>query len=227
MAAIMADDDIEVRQALVAKCGDKQVILDHITVNGIPFIKLTKQNVQLGKLCNALQDKKYFRGADIFSYLLQKRNSEVNKLIKLAAFADDPFAEIGQADDQDGMLGASRNELFTKYKIPEVIKLSIPAFKNHAAVQIHVLATSKLAASIYMEASGVNLKWFKTACCHAWLEAADEHSSPKKRNVDIGQLQVEASKVIKLKANTATKIEMYCNYKQGSGRWSKKHMSTQ
>ena len=159
--------------------------------------------------------------------MLQKRNSEVNKLIKLAAFADDPFAEIGQADDQDGMLGASRNELFTKYKIPEVIKLSIPAFRNHAAVQIHVLATPKLAASIYMEASGVNLKWFKTACCHAWLEAADEDSSPMKRKVDIGELQIEASKVIKLKANDATKIEMYCNYKKGSGRWSKKHMSIQ
>ena len=227
MAAIMADDDIEVRQALVAKCGDKQVILDHITVNGTPFIKIVKQNHALASLCNGLKGDKYFPGADVFSYLIQTRNNEVSKLMKLAAIADDPFAEIGQADEND-MIGTSRHELFTKYKIPEVIELSIPEFETqlhtkHAAVRIHVLATSKLAASIYMEASAVNLKWFKKACFHSWL--AEAVSPMKRKAVDIGELQIEASKSIKIKKNDATKVEMYCNYKKESGRWSKKTLS--
>ena len=227
--AIMADDDIVVRQALVAKCGDKQVILDHITVSGTPFIKMNKKNYALANLCNALEGTKYFPGADVFSYLLQKRNEEVSKLIKLAANADDPFAEIERADDvdEDDMQGTSRHELFMKYKIPEVIELSIPEFETQnikqCAVRIHVLATAKLTASIHMEASAVSLKWFKNACFHSWF---DEAVSPLKRKaVDIGDLQIEASESIKIKKNDATKVEMYCNYKKESGRWSKKTLS--
>lgn len=227
--AIMADDDIVVRQALVAKCGDKQVILDHITVSGTPFIKMTKKNYALASLCNALEGTKYFPGADVFAYLLKKRNEEVIKLIKLAANADDPFAEIERADDvdEDDMQGTSRHELFMKYKIPEVIELSIPEFETQnikqCAVRINVLATAKLTASIHMEASAVSLKWFKNACFHSWF---DEAVSPLKRKaVDIGELQIEASESIKIKKNDAAKVEMYCNYKKESGRWSKKTLS--
>jgi hypothetical protein len=160
--------------------------------------------------------------------LLQTRNNEVSKLIKLAAIDDDPFAEIARADDvdEDDMQGTRRHELFMR-KIPEVIELSIPEFETqntkHAAVRIHVLATAKRGASIYMEATAVSLKWFKNACVHSWL---DEAVSPMKRKaVDISEWQIEASETIKIKKNDANKVEMYCNYKKESGRWSKKTLS--
>jgi len=225
----MADDDIVVRQALVGKCGDKQIMLDHITVSGTPFIKMNKGNHALANLCNALDGTKYFPGADVFAYLLQKRNQEVSRLIKLAANADGPFAEIERAGDadEDGMQGTRRQELFMKYQIPEVIELSMPEFETQnikqCAVRIHVLAEAKLTASIHMEASAVTLKWFKNACFHSWF---DEAVSPLKRKaVDIGDLQIGASEAIKIKKNDAAKVEMYCNYKKESGRWSKKTLS--
>lgn len=227
--AIMADEKVVVRHALVAQSGEKHVVLDHITVGGIAFIKLAKRNSQLLSLCSARKGNKYFPGVDVFQYLVQKRNDEVSRLIKLAARSDDPFAESERADDaaEDDMQYSRRQELFTKHGIPEIIELSIPEFESgkikHGAIQIQVLATPKMAASTYMEASGVNLKWFKLSCSYEWL--ALPPSPSKRKAVDIGSLQIEASPLVKVKKNDGTKIELYCNYKKASGVWSKKTMS--
>ena len=224
----MADETIVVRCALVAHSGEKHVILDHITVGGVAFIKLARKNSQLLSLCNARKGSKRFPGVDVFQYLVQKRNEEVSRLIKLAARSDDPFAESERADDaaEDDMQYSRRQELFTKHGIPEIIELSIPEFESgkikHGAIQIQVLATPKLTASFYMEASGVNLKWFKLSCSHEWLTLP---SPPKRKAVHIGSLQIEASPLVKVKKNDGTKIEVYCNYKKSSGVWSKKTMS--
>ena len=224
----MADETIVVRRALVAHNGEKHVILDHITVGGVAFIKLARKNSQLLSLCNARKGSKRFPGVDVFQYLVQKRNEEVSRLIKLAARSDDPFAESERADGaaEDDMVNDRRQDLFKEHRIPEIIELSIPEFESgkikHGAIQIQVLATPKLTASFYMEASGVNLKWFKLSCSHEWLTLP---SPPKRKAVHIGSLQIEASPLVKVKKNDGTKIEVYCNYKKSSGVWSTKTMS--
>jgi hypothetical protein len=54
----------------------------------------------------------------------------------------------------------------------------------------------------------------------------DKDVSPLKRKaVEIGNLQIEFSEEVKIKRNDAAKVEMYCNYKKESGRWSKKTLS--
>ena len=231
---IMAEDTIVVTHALQAQRGDKKFLLDHNTVSGIPCIAMQKKNQGLAKLCKAITDKRYFRGTDVFRYLVQKRNEQVSKLIKLAAKADDPFAEMERAeddvadepDDDDENVNGGRQELFLKHKIPEIIQLSIPEFKldniDYDAVSIQVLATPNVCASVCMAATSATLGWFKDAWRYSWLGESD---SPIKRKVIDDDFQLDSESAVKVARNDATKLELHCYYKKSCGRYAKKQMS--
>jgi hypothetical protein len=189
-----------------------------------------KKNQGLAKLCKAITDKRCFRGVDVFHYLVQKRNELVSKLIKLAAKADDPFAEMERAEDDvadepddDEDVNGGRRELFLKHKIPEIIQLSIPGFKldniDYDAVSIQVLATPNVRA---MAASSATLGWFKDAWRYSWL---GEGHSPIKRKVIDDDFQLGSESAVKVARNDATKLELHCYYKKSCGRYAKKQMS--
>ena len=222
--------ELVVKHALIAEYGGKTVILPHIIVNATPFIKVIKKCLALITLCDGRCGKKVFPGTDVFSYLQKKRNDEISRLIKLAANSADPFAEIDCAEadaaDDATQQGTRRAELFLKHSLPETLLLSIPEFESRKvkreAVQIQVLATPKVTASIHMEASAFNLTWLRDACTHSWMKSKE--GSPVKRTLEVGELQIVTKKV-KVKKSDDSKVEMYCNYKKSSGRWSKKSMS--
>ena len=166
---------------------------------------------------------------------MQKRNEQVSKLIKLAAKADDPFAEMERAeddvadepdDDDDEDVHGGRRELFLKHRIPEIIQLSIPGFKldniDYDAVSIQVLATPNVRASVCMAASSATLGWFKDAWRYSWLGEGD---SPIKRKVIDDDFQLGSESAVKVARNDATKLELHCYYKKSCGRYAKKQMS--
>ena len=54
----------------------------------------------------------------------------------------------------------------------------------------------------------------------------DQDVSPLKRKaLDIGDFSIDTSSSMKVKRNDSTRLELYCNYKKASGRWSKKQMT--
>lgn len=200
----------------------KPMFVPHEMVNGTPFIKVHKKCNVLCNLCNQLKGMKYFAGVDVFQYLMKLRNDKVSYMIKDAQMQDDPFAEQ-QAGNEEVSAAKERLELFRKFKIPEVITISTPSFEingnKREPLDLKVLATAKLTASVEMEAISSNIEWLKDACLFTWMP--DSSSSPCKRAADSSWILPSKIKVNK---DDDESLVLFVNYKRANGAWTKKHM---
>ena len=226
MADALADCGFVVKQALVVYDEKKntQTIMDHIVVDGVPFFKVIKTSPALIKLMNARHGDKCFDGVDVFQYLQINRNTEVTKCIKHAIHESDPCGDVAEDDVDDGDLsmGPKRAEAFAQFNIAETMQLSVPAFESskvkRGAVQITVIATPKTNRSVYMECNAFNLAWLRDACTHKWMAAPRS----LKRTLSFGDVEIETD-LVKVKHNDDKKITMFTNYKQNSGKWTRKN----
>ena len=78
MADALADCGFVVKQALVVydEKKDQHTVMDHIVVDGVPFIKLIKTSSAVIKLMDGRHGAKCFAGGvDVFQYLQMSRNA--------------------------------------------------------------------------------------------------------------------------------------------------------
>ena len=224
MADALADCGFVVKQALVVYKMNGQTIMDHIVVDGVPFIKLIKTSSAVIKLMDGRHGAKCFAGGvDVFQYLQMNRNAEVTQCIKHAIHESDPFGDVAEDDvDDNGLaMGPRRSEAFAQFNIAETMQLSVPAFESskvkRGAVQITVIATPKINRSVYLECNAFNLALLRDACTHKWMAAPRS----LKRTLSFGDVEIETD-LVKVKHNDDKKITMFTNIKQNSCKLTRK-----
>jgi hypothetical protein len=146
----------------------------------------------------------------------------VNDLLMKAMTDADIGADV---EAQSVPMGAERIQLFHKHQIDPVLSMPIPAFQSKLhkgeARTMKVLATPKMAASVSIEASEDNMKWFVMACSYQW-PIKDQASSLKRKL--FGDALPE---LVKVRNVTDKKICLYVNYKKTANMWSKYCVSIQ
>jgi hypothetical protein len=97
----MGGDPFVFRQSLAVTGGSlhKTVLLPYETVAGVHFIKILKGCRELAKACAQTVGKDLFPEVDVIQYLQQKRNHEIDNLLRAAIHASDPFAEVPNNSD--------------------------------------------------------------------------------------------------------------------------------
>lgn len=226
----MADHGFTVKQQMVVtnEKTKRSVLVDHVIVDGIPFFKFVKKS--LATLLGGRIGHQNFPGVTVFQYLQDKRNSAVTNLIKQAIVAADHFRDV--SDDEieiDLTSGIKRAEAFAKHGIGDIVELAIPGFESnkakHDGVTLKLLATPKVAASIWMEAVPANFAWLRDACSYNWTSASDEkaNGSPAaKRKLSFDGIEAMTTKKVKVKCNDGKRCILFVNYKAASGKWNRK-----
>lgn len=196
--------------------------LPHELVQGVPYIQLLRKNTVLGRLTGQVSGTKYFQNVNVFNYLQERRNDMVSELLMKAQTEADIGADV---DAKSAPLGAERIRLFHKHQIEPVLTLKLPAFKTklHQCedFSMKVLATPSMRASVSMEASDANMKWFIAACTHTW--PISTNTSGCKRDY----LHDALPEQVKIRKISDKKICLYINYKKSANKWGKYAVSIQ
>jgi hypothetical protein len=196
--------------------------LPHELVNGDPYINLLRKNTVLGRLTGQVRGVKYFQDVNVFNYLQERRNDMVTDLLMKAMTDADIGADV---EAQSVPMGAERIQLFNKHQIEPVLSMKIPAFKSklheEKARTMNVLATPKMAASVSIEATEDNMKWFVAACSYQW-PLKDLGLSAKRKF--FGDALPD---LVKVRNVTDKKICLYINYKKDANLWGKHCVSIQ
>ena len=221
-------EPISVETSLVVSGGNlkEPALLKFETIQGTNVIKLAKTCRTLAKVAEQFSNRcrTLFADVDVFIFLQEFRNECVDNVIKARARSDDPMADdLPEDGGESGGPGKTRTELFNDLKIPELIEVKLPAFvskSGHVQEEITtmMLATPKKSASVWVEATGPNLTWFKHACNKAWTEPP---CNKRKLDESLEFPDVQWPDCVSVILNDSKTIRVSCNYKADSGKWTK------
>ena len=202
-------------------------MIDHVAVDYMQFFKVVKKG-PLAALLGARIGQKLFPGVTVFKYLQDRRDSEVSNIPKREIVASDHFRDpSGDDHETDVTSSTKRSEAFSKHFVGDIVELAIPGFESkkakHDHIKIKVLATHKMLASVWMQATTANFDWLEAACTYKWAEAECSPAALK-RKLSIDGIEITTLKKVKIKSSDAKRCVVYINYKASNGKWTKKHV---